>query len=449
MGTSLALGLAVLLLSFLRIAGDAQGKGFRGSLLSTVFTGDIWGSILVRNLALFALALIVLHLLFGLACWLTARASAIAWPSRTVPLRHHVFIWFLVMTVGLLTNNAATFPRSSLGSPYAQAMMTSLAGLALGTWIGLATLAGAAITFTVALRKRRATLVRSRKPLLAGTGILVCAIVMVIALPSATQRALRQSQPNVILIGIDSLRPDIVASDPSPRIAPHVEDFLARSASFSNAITPLARTFPSVTTLLTGRSPHRTGAVVNLLPRTLIREGDTLGRLLGRAGYATTYATDEIRFSNIDRSYGFDTEITPPIGASEFLITLFCDTPLSNLVVNTRVGAWLFPHVHGNRGGALTYDPDLFVERIDREVRFDRPQFLHVHLTLPHWPYTWVDAPVPLTAMGAKTDEASIWPQNAAERWTMPSSFSIQTTARRSGMTRSRSCMRRARRFSR
>ena len=74
----------------------------------------------------------------------------------------------------------------------------------------------------------------------------------------------------------------------------------------TDAITPLARTFPSWVSMLTGRHPHTTGAYMNLLPRELIHAGHTLPQLLREHGYRTYYAIDETRFSNIDASYGFD-----------------------------------------------------------------------------------------------------------------------------------------------
>ena len=103
---------------------------------------------------------------------------------------------------------------------------------------------------------------------------------------------------------------------------------------------------------------------------------------------------DEVRFANIDTSYGFQQTITPPIGATEFLIEMLVDTPLSNLVINTRLGAaGCFRTRMPNRAIAIAYDPDTFVERIDRELRPTRPLFFTVHLTLDHWPYTWAGSP--------------------------------------------------------
>src|SRR5262249_3447625 len=100
----------------------------------------------------------------------------------------------------------------------------------------------------------------------------------------------------------------------------------------------------------------------------------------------------EVRFSNVDATYGFDETHTPRIGASDFLLGFFGDTPLSNLVVNTRAGEWLFPHHYANRADSVIYYPDSFVHRLDRNLTFSEPTFLAVHLTLAHWPYGWADS---------------------------------------------------------
>jgi hypothetical protein len=69
------------------------------------------------------------------------------------------------------------------------------------------------------------------------------------------------------------------------------------------------------------------------------------------------------------------------------------DTPLSNLISNTRLGQWLFPHSYANRGSAFTYEPQTFVDWFERELPLDAPVFVATHLTLAHWPYSWATAP--------------------------------------------------------
>jgi Sulfatase len=197
------------------------------------------------------------------------------------------------------------------------------------------------------------------------------------------------------------------------RNAPAINQFLRESTVFKDAITPLARTFPSWVSILSGRHPHTTGAVINLFPREQIQEGDSLPKLLGKAGYRTVYAIDEVRFSNLDKSYGFDEMISPPMGASDFLLGFFSDSPLANLLVNTRVGAHLFPYSHGNRAISTTYDPDTFVNMIDRNMDFEEPTFLTVHMTLAHWPFTWASSEPRLDATGA-VDPVGLYEQAVA-----------------------------------
>ena len=74
-----------------------------------------------------------------------------------------------------------------------------------------------------------------------------------------------------------------------------------------------------------------------------MHEGDNARRCAEGHGYQTIYATDEVRFANIDQSFGFDQLITPPIGAADFLLGKAGDLPLVNLVSPTRVGAPAVP----------------------------------------------------------------------------------------------------------
>jgi hypothetical protein len=204
----------------------------------------------------------------------------------------------------------------------------------------------------------------------------------------------------VIIVGIDSLRPDTVATDNGAAMTPEIDGFLAEAVRFDDAITPLARTFPSWVSTLTGRHPVSVGARENLLPRESLAISPTLGELLRERGYQSIYATDEVRASNIDESYGFDAVVGPRIGALDFLLGSVNDLPLSNLVANTRIGRALFPYTYINRGAAVTYQPQTFVEELRRRVDFDRPTLLAVHLTLPHWPFHWAED-VPAAMQGS------------------------------------------------
>jgi arylsulfatase A-like enzyme len=374
------LAVALLLASYARIVGDVGSAAFNIQIVRSALDVPLWHTRLGLNIALFALALLALHLAFGLSCWLLAALSGKAFPDVRCSRRQWVLGWFLLGAAWLLIANATRFPHSSLGEPYRQIADSSVFGaqpLAIAT-CGLL----AAMILTALLAMRR---MGSRRTVWLVLGTAVVATASGFTWKHAAHAAPRSDAPNVIFLGIDSLRPDAVDA----QTAPHVSAFLDGAVQFPDAITPLARTFPSWMSVLTGRHPHTTGAYMNLLPASRIHSGTTLPELLREHGYRTYYAIDETRFSNIDASYGFDHTATPTIGGTDFVLTWFGDTPLSNLVTNTWLGAWLFPHLHANRAAHVVYDPDSFVHRVDREFDFDQPVFLATHLTLPHWPFTW------------------------------------------------------------
>ncbi len=406
-GLPLALGLALvlMLISYSRIIGDTQSMVFRSKVLDSVYAGPIWGSALGNNLVFLAFAMILTHALYGAAIWAASRVSLRAWPSLKGTANQHLLLWFIIVTIGLLAHNAAIYSTSSLGEPYAEIMTPLFLGVQLGQWIWFGALAAVGGTAIVGALRWWNAGGRISREWVAGSALVIGSWAGLSAfarfhLPPPVDPA----RPNIILIGMDSLRADLLDEEISPHVTPNTEAFMKSAMRFTNAYTPLARTFPSMLTMLTGRHPHHTGAIMNLLPRNLIDDSESLPRVLSRAGYETVYSMDEVRFANIDTSYGFDQTITPPIGASEFLIEMLVDTPLSNTVINTRLGGWLFPHAHGNRAVSKSYDPDTFVDRIDRELRPTRPLFLTVHLTLDHWPYSWAGS-----AALKSTDETR-WP---------------------------------------
>jgi len=398
---AVVLGLGLLLLSFVRIAGDANSNALSGKVLDSVLERPLWNTALGWNLALFVAALIALHVVFALLCWGLAALSQYAFPAAAASRSKLLVLWCMAGWIWVFVANAKLFPHTSLGEPYAELVRAHWAGIDVFEAFTVVMLSALTGTLAVAMIRY----VRSRRPSavyfalgVVGSGAIVAAASFD-APPSAAP-----SKPHVIIIGIDSLRPDVFSPAKQPSVAPNLQHHLAQSVRFGDTTTPLARTFPAWVSIITGRHPHTTGALINLLPRDLIHPGDTLPDLFGRAGYRTIYAIDEARFSNLDASYGFDQTITPPMGASEFLIGFFGDTPVSNLVVNTRLGELLFPHLHANRGVAATYDPNAFIRKLDRNLRFDAPTLLAVHLTLAHWPFSWADSPAPADRFGADSD---------------------------------------------
>lgn len=198
-------------------------------------------------------------------------------------------------------------------------------------------------------------------------------------------------QPNIILVGVDSLRPDYLGHFGSDLHTPFMDKFLDQATVFTDALTPLARTFPSWTGILTSLYPKHVNVRTNLSDQTKAHLSEALPQLLKKQGYTTLFATDETRFSNISTAFGFEKFVTPPIGLNDFLLGTFNDFPLSNLVVNTRLGQYLFPYSYANRPAYITYDPDSFLRLLAPAISQpqSKPLFLTVHFCLPHSPYLW------------------------------------------------------------
>jgi arylsulfatase A-like enzyme len=162
--------------------------------------------------------------------------------------------------------------------------------------------------------------------------------------------------PDVILISVDTLRPDHLGIYGYHRdTSPFLDEFFADGVRFDNAIAPTSWTLPSHMSLMTSLYPHRHRVESDDV--TLPPDVVTLAALLWGAGYATTAFVSAVYVS---RSYGFAR------GFERFEELL-------------------------QRGGK-TVPADAFVDRVvawaeDPEQPVVRPFFLFLHLFDPHMDY--------------------------------------------------------------
>jgi arylsulfatase A-like enzyme len=342
---------------------------------------------LVMDVLWFALAGWLVHfVLAGSAIGLT-KAFEVANPTARRNRLGICFLWFVALAVAIVLWSASRFPQTHAADYYGHIANAGVLGISVtDVWIG-GTLLGVAGYLAAAARHFQMPVLR--RWALASVSLVAVGFIATLSTdrPSHASTAAPTGRPNVIIIGIDSLRPDVAGKLMAAGRVPNLSALLAQSASFTDVTSPLARTYPAWLSILTGRSPTACGVVCNLMPREQVRLPPTLQGELRENGYQTILATDEVRFSNIDQSYGFDQVITPSIGSAEFLIGRIADLPVVNLIVNLRVSELLFPEVYANRAVSHVYDPDTFVRRVRAKVKFDRPTFLATHLTLPHFPY--------------------------------------------------------------
>ncbi|MBV8802113.1 MAG: sulfatase-like hydrolase/transferase [Gammaproteobacteria bacterium] len=208
-------------------------------------------------------------------------------------------------------------------------------------------------------------------------------------LHSSIKLTKKSPYPNIIIIGFDALRPDFIGPDNAfNTMTPHFNDFLKTSVHFTEAFTPLARTTPSWTTILTGRYPHHTFSSGNNINTSFLDLTETLPKKLKHIGYETIYATDDRRYNSINKEYGFDQIIGPATGVNDFILGTFNDFPLSNLIIPTRLGKILFPFNYANHGDNITYRPNNFLDLIQDNLKLSgKPLFFAVHFNLTGWPF--------------------------------------------------------------
>jgi hypothetical protein len=355
---------------------------------------SFFGTTAFWQLVEFAAALAFVHALLGASAFGLARLTEAAFPGREIARRRWLVGGWFALLAGLAMAANTTWHQSSIFAGEDSWWRRDVAGLPP------AAIAAGLLNLLIAILAIRA-LPRLRPPrprhtlaFAAGAAVLALAFVLP-AITSASAGSQDWSKPHIVILGIDSLRNDLTVPRHGEAQVPNVRGFLAQSRRFEDATTSLARTYPSWMTILTGRHPVDTNARYNLMPRKLVHEGETIGESLHAQGYRSIYATDEVRFANFDRSFGFDEVITPPVGASDFLLGYVGDMPLVNLVADLPFGGALFPSNHANRAANVTYRPAHFLRRLDRELAVEGPSFISIHLTLAHWPYAWAGMHVP------------------------------------------------------
>jgi arylsulfatase A-like enzyme len=341
----------------------------------------------------FVVAHIVLHLAFGVIAWLLALASRGALAFARLRRRHWLFLWFLVLSAWVLLYNAAAFPDSVAAQKFCCQLLpheffVTVTGMLTGV-------AGAVVLFIVYRCAMPTPRARSIGLRIGIYGVLLLSAFGVWRWVSQEARANSDQgsppRPNYIIIGIDSLRADFIgASGAEPGVTPNIDGFLEGGVVFTDAITPLGRTFPAWVSILTGQAPSTTGVRENLFKVEQPALDASIAHRFRAEGYRTVYGTDEVRFSNVDQRFGFDQVVGPPMGVTDFLLGSVNDTPLSNLIANTWLGHALFPNTYANRAAATTYRPSSFIEQLADAIDDDAvPTFLAVHLGLPHWPFRW------------------------------------------------------------
>lgn len=205
---------------------------------------------------------------------------------------------------------------------------------------------------------------------------------------------------NVVIIGVDSLRPDHLGFYGYDRkTAPNIDALLAESVTFDSAWTPLARTFPAWTSILSGMLPINNGIRDNLPePDEVVAKVPLLPQVLKDAGWTTTFVTDDSRFSYMLPEMGFDRIVQPLPNLKNFAVSL--NEPrfrAFSWLMHNPLGFSLLPTAAYNQAFSRSYRPELFidaaVDALGETSRVGKPFFYAVHSCVLHAPaerpYPW------------------------------------------------------------
>jgi hypothetical protein len=226
---------------------------------------------------------------------------------------------------------------------------------------------------------------------LAGAAGVLAAIVLAAGTLRSTDReAPRDGRPNVLILALDSLRSDRVES---PEVMPRTSALASRGTLFLHAFTPVARTFPSWVSLLTGRGPGHTG-VRTMFPDLESRRdlGPTFASELRDRGYRTFVVSDFAGDIFPRFRAGLDTVDAPTLTADRLArSTVLAAHPWSLPFLRLASVRAVLPEW---RNLASISDPEWLVDKTLAHVRDarHRPFAGIIFFSTPHFPYV---APYP------------------------------------------------------
>ena len=126
--------------------------------------------------------------------------------------------------------------------------------------------------------------------------------------PRKSAHGAGQKQPNIVMIGSDTLRADrLGAAHYRRNLTPCIDKIAQGGVQFTHCFVPCARTAPSLVSLLTGTWPHRHGIRDNFVTDEEAQLSvASLPRILQQHGYHTAAVADWCGADMAKFSFGFD-----------------------------------------------------------------------------------------------------------------------------------------------
>lgn len=339
-----------------------------------VSTADLVNGALIKDLVIFIATVLLVHFIWGGVIVV----SCIPFFSTFENSDIRSLVWgtlFLLHLTLIISANSYFFPTSLLGYFRHTALVSPLFIISLSILLIWLFLYGAKrIHFSLVI-------ILSLSFAYIAYGIYV---------PSKGVQSAKGT-PNIILIGVDGLRPDHVNGPLNQGMTPAIDNLMSKSTVYDRVYTPQGRTFVAWMSILTGMYPKNHKARFNLSSPARVERPFKFIHSLKEKGYFTNYAIDERRFNQIDKTYGFDNTVGPKIGAADGIISNFADFPLVNLLLKVPIARRLFPYLYLNRGYGKGYSANDFNQAVIESLSPEKANFLAVHFCQLHWPFTSLD----------------------------------------------------------
>ena len=202
-----------------------------------------------------------------------------------------------------------------------------------------------------------------------------------------------EGRPNIVVIASDTLRADRLGIAGYERnLTPAIDALARRGAWFAETYVPIARTAPSITTILTGAWPRRHGVTTNFIRdeqrRLPVR---ALPEILRAAGYRTAAVGDWAASDLGKITFGFDVlRVAPDQWNIKYLLRqgpkdlrLFLA-----LFTHNSLGRILLPEIYYLAGRPLTRDVGRMARRVIDELHAEgQPFFLLTFVATTHAPF--------------------------------------------------------------
>ncbi|NQD37032.1 sulfatase-like hydrolase/transferase [Permianibacter sp. IMCC34836] len=363
------------------LVGSAS-KGMQLDIIVTVLTSS---SYLTTQLALF---LLLSFILWAGLVWLTYRTVAFfmvrrSWRYRTFVPTFLLYTLLSWMAIGFANNVIYSGSRFDLLVPiYLRNTVTEIVVAAI-------------LSLLVAVPMLVALWLANRKKTVYAAAAILLAITISHNIDSGFSPAAKTSQPNVIIIGVDSFSPFQLGRYHEENFSNFISK-IEQMHWFADSVPSVPRTFGSWSGILTGLDAVDSGARFNLTPIETVKTDRSIAYDFHNAGYRTVFAMDERLFANIDQRYGFDEVVGPRMGAIDFLISTIADLPLNNLFMHFVPGSqYILPNSYGNRASKGAYLPDHHDQKLQQVLAktSDKPLFLVSHFCVSHYPYFWGESP--------------------------------------------------------